>query len=89
MAALNLHDDTFDRVVRYQFYQDTPGEATVRVVPAAGFGEDDRRRILRTLGVRVDGQVRLTIETIDAIPLTHRGKAVLVDQRIERDKLPT
>jgi len=82
-TALNMHDDTFLRVRQFQFYQDTPGRAVLRVVPADGFGDEDRRKIQQNLGRKLDGQVTFTVELVDAIPLTPRGKAVYVDQRIK------
>jgi phenylacetate-CoA ligase len=82
-TALNMHDDTFLRVRQFQFYQDTPGRAVLRVVPAEGFGDEDRRRIQQNLGRKLDEQVTFTIELVDTIPLSPRGKAIYVDQRIK------
>ena len=83
MTALNVHDDTFVHASQFQFYQDTPGRAVLRVVPADGFGDEDRLKIQQNLGRKLDGQVTFTVELVDAIPLTPRGKAVYVDQRIK------
>jgi len=81
-TALNMHDDTFDRVRQVQFYQDTPGRAVLRIVVAEGFGEVDRRRIQASLTRKFDNRLEFTLEVVEAIPLTGRGKAVYVDQRI-------
>ena len=83
-AALNMHDDTFARVRQFQFYQDTPGKAVLKVIPADGFGETDCRLIQRSLGRKFDGRLEFTIQPVDQIPLTPRGKTVYVDQRIGR-----
>jgi phenylacetate-CoA ligase len=79
-----MHDDTFRHVRQFQFYQDTPGKAVLRIVPAGGFGEDEGRRILRNLDRKLNGQLALVIERADSIPLSPRGKAIYVDQRIPR-----
>jgi phenylacetate-CoA ligase len=84
-TALNMHDDTFAHARQFQFYQDTPGKAVLKVIPADGFGETDCQRIQRSLGRKFDGRLEFTIQTVDNIPLTPRGKAVYVDQRIPRD----
>ena len=84
-AALNMHDDTFIHVRQFQFRQETPGQAVLRVVPADGFGEEDAVRIHRNLGRKLNGQVTFAIKIVEAIPLTARGKAIYVDQRIRRD----
>ena len=83
-AALNMHDDTFLHVRQFQFLQETPGQAVLRIVPADRFGEDDANRIHRNLGRKLDRQLDFTIELVEAIPLSARGKAVYVDQRIQQ-----
>jgi len=81
-----MHDDTFLHVRQFQFYQHTPGQAVLRVMPAKGFGDEDRRRIQQNLGYKLDGQVTLIIELVDSIPLSPRGKAVYVDRPIASDR---
>ena len=81
-----MHNDTFIHVRQFQFFQETPGRAVLRIVPANGFGEDDADRIHRNLGRKLDSQLAFTIELIEAIPLSTRGKAIYVDQRIQQEK---
>jgi phenylacetate-CoA ligase len=81
-TAMNMHDDTFDNVVRFQFRQDAPGVAVLCIVPGGSFAEADRRRILARLERKLTGQVAVTLELADDIPLSPRGKAIYVDQRI-------
>ncbi|MCH8852240.1 MAG: asparagine synthase (glutamine-hydrolyzing) [Planctomycetes bacterium] len=81
-TALNMHDDTFANVRQFQFYQDTPGRAVLRLVPAAGFAEQDQRRIIRNLGRKLDGQLQIDIALVNSIRLSPIGKAIYVDQRI-------
>jgi phenylacetate-CoA ligase len=84
-TALNMHDDTFLRVRQFQFVQEKPGQAVLQVVPAEGFSEGDAGRIRRNLGRKLDSQLTFTVELVDAIPLTARGKAIYVNQQIRRD----
>ncbi len=79
-TAMNMHDDTFIRVRQFQFHQDAPGKATLRIVPAEGFSPNDSARILKNLAKKLNDQVTLTIETTDAIPLSPRGKAIYVSR---------
>lgn len=81
-TAINMHDDTFAQVCQFQFYQDTPGLALLRIVPAAGFGEQDRERILRNLNQKLDRRLQVSIDITDSIPLTARGKGIYVVQQI-------
>lgn len=85
-TALNMHDDTFIHVRQFQFLQETPGQAVLRIVPVDGFGEDDADRIHRNLGRKLDCRLTFTIELTEAIPLSPRGKAIYVDQRIQQEK---
>jgi phenylacetate-CoA ligase len=81
---MNMHDDTFQHVRQFQFYQDTPGKAVLRVVPSDGFGREDYKRVLTNLGKKFDGRLEFVIELRNAIPLSSRGKAIYVDQKINR-----
>lgn len=81
-TALNMHDDTFDRVRQFQFRQDQPGRAVLRLVTADGFDDACRKRIQSNLGRKFDGRLSFTIELAPSIPLSSRGKAIYVDQRI-------
>jgi phenylacetate-CoA ligase len=85
-TALNMHDDTFLHVRQFQFMQEKPGQAVLRVVPADGFHEEDAGRIQRNLGRKLDGQLTFSIELVDAVALSPGGKAIYVDQRIPREK---
>jgi phenylacetate-CoA ligase len=79
-TALNMHDDTFQRVHQFQFYQDTPGIARLRLVPAPGFSADDQARIQRNLGVKFTGRMRIHIDLVHSIAPSCSGKAIYVDQ---------
>jgi len=82
-TALNMHDDTFNNVRQFQFYQDTPGRAVLKIAPSAQFCDEDRARMIKNLSVKFDGQVTFDVEIVDEIKLTSRGKAVYVDQQIQ------
>jgi phenylacetate-CoA ligase len=80
-TSLNMHDNTFDRVQQFQFVQEVPGRATLRVVLAPGFNDSDRQRIHGNLGRKFDGRLTFEIEPVESIPLSPRGKSIYVDQR--------
>lgn len=83
-TAMNMHDDTFDHVRQFQFYQDTPGRGVLKIVPSANFNQNDSQRIRRNLQEKFSGQFDFTIELCDKISLSPRGKAIFVDQRISK-----
>lgn len=86
-TALNMHDDTFERVRQFQFYQTRPGLATLRIVPASGFGDEDVERIQRNLNRKLAGRLAFDVQIVDEIRLTAQGKSVFVDQKIDLTKL--
>src|SRR5262249_23188269 len=65
----------------YQFYQDKPGEAVVRIVPASS-GAADFTRFRELLDRKAAGELKTTVEVVEAIPVTQRGKRKLIDQRL-------
>lgn len=81
-SAVNMHDDTFDNVLQYQMYQDTPGKGIFKVVPASAFSKRDINLILRNLKRKFKDQFTFEISVVHEIPLSKRGKAIFVDQRI-------
>jgi len=81
-SAVNMHDDTFDNVLQYQMYQDTPGKGLLKIVPAPAFSENDRNLILQNLEKKFTTQFTFTISLVEVIPLSKRGKAIFVDQHI-------
>jgi phenylacetate-CoA ligase len=82
-SAVNVHDDTFENVLQFQFYQDTPGRALLRIVPTPGFGEKDQQRIRQNLGRKFDNRLEFEICMTDSISLSKSGKAIYVDQQIQ------
>jgi phenylacetate-CoA ligase len=66
----------------YQFYQDTPGEAVVRLVPLSGDAADfaSYRDLLNR---KLAGELHMIVEVVDRIATTPRGKRKFVDQRLD------
>jgi phenylacetate-CoA ligase len=81
-TSLNMHDDTFINVRQFQFMQETPGQAILRVVPAEGFSKKDIAKIQNRLGEKLDNSISIKIVPVEEIALSSRGKAIYVDQRI-------
>lgn len=86
-TALNMHDDTFERVRQFQFWQAEAGRATLRIVPAEGFDGGDLQRIRRNLQRKLRGRLSFDIELTGEIPLTRMGKRTYVDQRLDLSTL--
>ncbi len=82
LAALNMHGPLFERVVRYQYYQDTPGLCVFKMLVSPDFIEQDRVAIEAAYNDKVGEEVQFKIEVVDEIPLTARGKLKMLDSRL-------
>ena len=74
------HFKAFAHIARWQIVQDEPGKVAIRVIPLPGFGDEDRNEIADKFQRLADIQV--SIEAVETIPLTPRGKHLFVVQRI-------
>lgn len=84
-SAVNMHDDTFDNVMQFQFFQDRPGFATIRVVVRDHFDSYDVSKIEQNFTRKFGDRLSAKVEVVPRIELTDRGKSVFVDQKIEFD----
>jgi phenylacetate-CoA ligase len=82
MTAMNFHDDIFDHIRQFQFRQEAKGELVFCYIPNGDCGpavvEDMRKRLLRKLG----NDVQLTMQAVEDIPLTSRGKHRFLIQKL-------
>jgi phenylacetate-CoA ligase len=82
IAALNMHSGKFSKVSSYQFYQDTQGEATIRVVPAT-LKRTEIVEFVDELQEKVGSGVRFRLDICDEIRLNSRGKRPLIEQKLD------
>ena len=74
MTAINFHSDIFDRVKFYQFYQDTPGKVTMRIVKNDGYTQMDETAIRHALEGKLGEFLDLEFSYVDAVEQTRNGK---------------
>jgi phenylacetate-CoA ligase len=82
-TAINMHDDIFDHIRQFQFFQQEKGRVVFRFIPKESCDEatvqDMRTRLMTKLGEDTD----LRMERVEHIPLTSRGKHRLLVQEME------
>ena len=66
----------------YQFYQDTPGKAVVRLVALSG-AVTDFSNYRDLLNRKLAGELQMVVEVVDHIATTPRGKRKFIDQRLD------
>lgn len=82
MSAINVHSKEFEKVTRFQYYQDQPGKATLKLVPAKGFSQSEESKIRHTIQEKLKDTVILGTQIVDDIPNTVSGKFKFIDQRL-------
>lgn len=73
---------TAQGIGEYQFYQDTRGEAVARIVPILGAAIDfsDYQDLLNR---KLSGELNVTVQIVNRIEATSRGKRKFIDQRLD------
>jgi len=82
MTAINFHDDVFDQIKQFQFYQEERGKVTLRYVPKSGLGDGVLENIRGRLLVKLGDDVALTFHAVDDITVTPRGKRRFLIQKL-------
>ena len=73
-GAMTLHMELLKKVKCYQYYQNVPGKAELRLVENMTLSEEDMGMIRRYLERRCEGLLDVEIRLVDEIQLTKRGK---------------
>jgi len=82
MTAINMHNDLFDDIRQFQFFQDQPGMVTFKYIPSRPIGADSLNRIHRELMAKLGSDTHLVLEEVSEIPRTRSGKFRFLDQRL-------
>lgn len=83
MTAINMHSDVFDHVKQFQFYQDTPGRVTFKIVPKTNYVAKDAVKIHHELMKKLGDDTELEIVFVDEIHRTKQGKWRFLEQRLD------
>ena len=82
MTAINMHDDIFDGLRQFQFYQDTPGQVVFRFVPRRPLSPSELQRLRDRLTPKLGIDTQLELVAVEEIPKTRSGKLRFLDQRL-------
>lgn len=83
ILALLVFGKEMDEIREFQFVQETPGEALIRIVRPASGPEPDVRPFLELVQRKSGGLVQLRHEFIDALPTSPRAKRRFIDQKLD------
>ena len=74
-------------VKEFTFVQDKPGFATLRVVPQSGASREEIQPLADRINWFTGGLIVVDLEVVDELPLTPRGKRLLVEQHLDLSAL--
>jgi len=88
-SALNFHNNLFEHILCYQFYQDVPGRVTLKLVKSASVGETQVEAIRAAVSSKLGEGVTLEVCFVEDIPRTPRGKHKFIEQKIKPQEAVT
>jgi phenylacetate-CoA ligase len=77
------NESFFNGIAEFQFYQDTPGQVSIRYILAANGGPADIARLVDDLETRAHGRLRYTTEAVTQLARGRDGKRAFIDQRLD------
>lgn len=83
LAALNIHSDEFDRIVRYKLKQSEKGKVEMLIQADKDFSKQDEFRIKMLLEEKVNHKIEFTINIVDSIPVLSNGKYRIIEQHLK------
>lgn len=83
ILALVVFGDEMLAIREFQFVQDRPGEALMKVVRAPGVSTAAAESYLDLIRRKTGGLLTLTVEYVDALPPSPRAKRRFIDQRLD------
>lgn len=83
ILALVVFGDEMNSISEFQFVQDVPGKALIKIVRRPDAGEDDALRFLELMRRKSGGQIEIEHQYVDALPTSPRAKRRFIDQRLD------
>lgn len=82
-CIINTRSTSMANVINFQFYQPRIGELIFRVVVTNDFGEQDIKCLLEDLNNSFNGLIDSSVEVVESIPKTKRGKQLRLVQDVK------
>jgi len=82
LTALNIHSNELNKVYNFQFFQDKPGEVTLRLKVNKSFKKEDEKRIIEAFKRKVGNELDIAIEKVNEIELAPSGKTRFLIQKL-------
>jgi len=81
MTAINMHDDIFDELEQFRFYQDTVGKVIFNYIPKQNT-KVNTDKIYKGLKEKLTDEFELELKEVTSIEKTNAGKLRFLDQKL-------
>lgn len=78
ITSLIMHDDIFQNVLGYQYYQPKPGITVLKVLPKKEFSDKDKNRIQNQFNKKIGHTMKIDVQKVEDLTRTQRGKVKFV-----------
>jgi len=82
-SMLNFHNDVYDHIQKFQFYQREKGKVIFKFIPKETCTDETVGYIRKQLLTKLGDDISLEMEKVKEIPLTPRGKHRLLVQEMK------
>jgi phenylacetate-CoA ligase len=83
ILALVVFGDEMNGIAEFQFVQDTPGRAVLKIVRRPGTPDADAQRFIDLLARKTAGEIEIAPEYVAGLPPSPRAKRRFIDQRLD------
>jgi phenylacetate-CoA ligase len=82
MTSINMHDDIFDKLIQFQFYQDTPGKILFKFIPKSNFNNSDIYSIVERIKPKLGDDFEIETIPVNEITRNKSGKFSFLEQKL-------
>jgi phenylacetate-CoA ligase len=81
MTAINIHSENYPKIQEFQFFQDTPGIAILKIVPKNNQLEFSKR-FVEEVQKKVGKGLTIRMQIVESISVNSRAKRPFIDQKL-------
>jgi len=83
MTAVNMHDDIFDDLELFRFYQDVIGKVTFNYIKKASKMKVNEEKIYKGIKLKLGEEFDLDLKEVEIIEKTKNGNLRFLDQKLD------
>jgi len=85
MTSINFHSDVFHNVRQFQFHQWEKGKVNLQIIKMPDYQKGDSEKIVAEIKKKIGDDIDISLEFVDHIPRTKRGKHTFLVQHLKID----